>query len=148
MSLWSQQSERVILFQLMGLALLGIGIYVRTLKDLGSVIKSTVPWFFDPSIYFIIIGAFIFILAFLGCIGALRENICMLKTVRTCICIVWVGMTVVCNNCRLPMEIKVKTCTKEHMVWDPAWYCSYLLGIFCKIRLKLFSRYSENLFQT
>ncbi|XP_065060833.1 tetraspanin-33-like [Rhopilema esculentum] len=69
-----------ILFWLIGLALLAVGIYVKSLKELGSVFKSTVPWYFDPSIYFIIIGAAIFIIAFLGCIGALRENICMLKT--------------------------------------------------------------------
>eukprot|EP00112_Aurelia_sp_Birch-Aquarium-sp1_P006284 Seg1696.3 transcript_id=Seg1696.3/GoldUCD/mRNA.D3Y31 product=Tetraspanin-33 protein_id=Seg1696.3/GoldUCD/D3Y31 len=68
------------LFWLVGLALLFVGIYARTLKDLGTVFKSTIDWYFDPTIYIIFFGALTFIIAFLGCIGALRENICMLKS--------------------------------------------------------------------
>ena len=71
------------LLQLVGLALLFVGIYARTLKDVGTVFKSTIDWYFDPTIYIIIFGGLTFIIAFLGCIGALRENICMLKSVSS-----------------------------------------------------------------
>ena len=40
--------------------------------------------FFDFSILFIVFGVVVFILAFFGAIGALRENVCLLKTVSKC----------------------------------------------------------------
>jgi nitrate reductase gamma subunit len=36
---------------------------------------------FDLTILVIVLGMIIFLLAFAGCIGALRENICLLKAV-------------------------------------------------------------------
>ena len=36
---------------------------------------------FDLSILVIVLGLIIFVLTFAGCVGALRENICLLKTV-------------------------------------------------------------------
>ena len=66
----------------MGLALLAVGIYAKTLKEFDTVLKSTVAWYMDPTIYFIVFGSLIFLLAFLGCIGSLRENVTMLKIVN------------------------------------------------------------------
>lgn len=68
-----------ILFWLIGLGLLAAGIYARTLKEVTTVLKSSVVWYLDPSLYLMIFGGIIFILAFLGCIGSLRENLTMLK---------------------------------------------------------------------
>ena len=37
---------------------------------------------FDLTVIMIVVGGIIFTLAFAGCVGALRENICLLKFVR------------------------------------------------------------------
>ena len=60
--------------------MIGVGAYAKTEKSLGNIGKS-LPWFMDPANIFLIIGCIIFTLAFLGCIGSLRENITILKTV-------------------------------------------------------------------
>ena len=68
-----------ILFKLLGGACLAIGIYARfenaTYSDFFGNAWS------DPAFFFIIVGGIMFILGFTGCIGALRENICLLKFV-------------------------------------------------------------------
>lgn len=48
-------------------------------KDISTVYDVV----FDLSIIFLIIGSIIFILGYAGCIGALRENVCLLKIVST-----------------------------------------------------------------
>ncbi|XP_022079962.1 tetraspanin-5-like [Acanthaster planci] len=68
-------------FWLLGVFLLGFGIWGVVSKALASVeaIAEVAGIGFDPMYGFIIVGAVIFILATSGCIGALRENTCMLK---------------------------------------------------------------------
>eukprot|EP00794_Sanderia_malayensis_P012681 gene12681-13982_t len=68
-----------ILFWIIGLVMTVLGIYAKTLKEMDTVIKSAIAWYMDPTIWIIAIGVLIFFLAFLGCIGSLRENIVMLK---------------------------------------------------------------------
>ncbi|XP_033644141.1 tetraspanin-5-like [Asterias rubens] len=69
------------IFWLLGVFLLGFGIWGVVSKALASieVIAEVAGIGFDPMYGFIIVGAIIFILATSGCIGALRENTCMLK---------------------------------------------------------------------
>ncbi|CAB4015687.1 Tetraspanin-17 [Paramuricea clavata] len=66
-----------VIFWLLGGACLAIGIYARfetaTYSDFFGNAWS------DPAFFFIIVGGIMFILGFTGCIGALRENICLLK---------------------------------------------------------------------
>ena len=47
----------------------------------GSSALDVYDLVFDLTIILIIMGAVIWLIAFPGCLGALRENICMLKTV-------------------------------------------------------------------
>ena len=45
-------------------------------------IRNHVDVFLDPALLVAIVGIVTFLIGFFGCLGALRENICLLKTVR------------------------------------------------------------------
>lgn len=66
-----------VLFWLLGGACLAIGIYARFENTSYSDFFGD-AWS-DPAFFFIIVGGIMFVLGFTGCIGALRENICLLK---------------------------------------------------------------------
>ncbi|XP_028408422.1 tetraspanin-5-like [Dendronephthya gigantea] len=66
-----------VIFWLLGGACLAIGIYARFENASYSDFFGN-AWS-DPAFFFIIVGGIMFILGFTGCIGALRENICLLK---------------------------------------------------------------------
>ena len=72
--------SRTIVFQAGGGLFLGVGLYARLQSNswdsLGGV--ST-----DPAVLMIVVGIIIFLLGFCGCIGALRENLCLLRMVST-----------------------------------------------------------------
>lgn len=36
----------------------------------------------DPAILLVVVGVLTFLITFCGCVGSLRENICLLQTVR------------------------------------------------------------------
>ena len=57
--------------QLLGVALLAIGIYVQVETTFDMLELSALLT--NPAIVMIILGAFLFILGFCGCIGALLE---------------------------------------------------------------------------
>ena len=66
--------------------MIGIGVWAYTEKEeLGqsgsAEIESIYDLIFDVTIIVIILGIIIFILAFLGCLGSLRENVTLLKIV-------------------------------------------------------------------
>lgn len=64
-----------LVFWLVGGALLGIGLWARFDKGWESVESLST----DPAIVLIVIGCVTFLVGFCGCLGALRENICLLK---------------------------------------------------------------------
>ncbi|XP_057313927.1 tetraspanin-17-like [Hydractinia symbiolongicarpus] len=68
-----------VLFWIIGAIMIGVGVYAKTEKAYGGI-GDTLPWFMDPANIFIIIGSIVFTLAFIGCIGSLRENIALLRT--------------------------------------------------------------------
>lgn len=57
-----------------------IGAYVLYIKD--KVVKDAFDFFLDPATLMTTGGAIIVFITFFGCMGALRENTCFLKTVR------------------------------------------------------------------
>lgn len=63
-----------VLFWLVGAVCMAIGLWAWGEKDMFNNIGKLTKISFDPALFFIIIGAVIFIICFAGCIGALREN--------------------------------------------------------------------------
>ena len=68
---------------------IAVGIWAYTEKerfDVGGA-KNIYDILFDISIVIIVIGSVIFVIGFTGCLGALRENIVLLKIVSVVIII-------------------------------------------------------------
>ena len=63
--------------------LLAAGLWAWTEKDMFNNISKLTNVPLDPALWFIIVGGIVFIIGFLGCVGALRENTCLLLWVST-----------------------------------------------------------------
>lgn len=70
-------------FQLIGTAICGIGLWAWTEKDMFTNIGRLTNVALDPALLFIMIGGVMFIIGFAGCVGALRENTKLLMFVST-----------------------------------------------------------------
>ncbi|XP_075466563.1 tetraspanin-14 [Ascaphus truei] len=69
-----------IIFWLSGMVLLGVGLWAWSEKGiLSDITKVTRLHGFDPVWLVLLVGVIMFTLGFAGCVGALRENICLLK---------------------------------------------------------------------
>ena len=77
--------------------------------------------FFDFSILFIVFGVVVFILAFFGAIGALRENVCLLKTVSK-----WSGLVLSLKHKKsldmFIISLNFKVLVSFRLVQDITWY--------------------------
>lgn len=69
------------IFQLVGAGICAIGLWAWTEKDMFSNIGKVTSVTLDPALVFIITGGVMFFIGFCGCIGALRENTCLLMFV-------------------------------------------------------------------
>lgn len=65
-----------VLFWLAAILILGVGVYVMVEKK--DAYQNLSDLSFDPAVLFVLLGAVLFVITFLGCLGALRENTCML----------------------------------------------------------------------
>ncbi|XP_069096749.1 tetraspanin-14 [Pleurodeles waltl] len=69
-----------IIFWLSGVVLLAVGLWAWSEKGvLSDITKVTRLHGFDPVYLVLLVGMVMFVLGFAGCVGALRENICLLK---------------------------------------------------------------------
>ncbi|CAG0879336.1 unnamed protein product [Darwinula stevensoni] len=66
--------------QLVGLGVFAVGVWALTEKDTFSKLGELTQLYLDPAFIFIIVGLITFIIGFTGCVGALRENTCLLAT--------------------------------------------------------------------
>lgn len=68
-------------FQLAGLCILAVGVWAWNEKDMFSNLSKSTNVALDPAFILICIGTVTFIIGFTGCVGALRENTCLLAMV-------------------------------------------------------------------
>ncbi|CAK9298424.1 unnamed protein product [Gordionus sp. m RMFG-2023] len=66
------------LFWLCGCLFAAVGMYAFIEKE--KILRDAIDILFDPAILLMLAGTLVFVLTFLGCLGSLRENICMLKS--------------------------------------------------------------------
>ncbi|KAL1505358.1 hypothetical protein ABEB36_004943 [Hypothenemus hampei] len=69
-----------VLFWLLGLGILTIGVWAWSEKDIFNNLGKVANIALDPAFILICIGTVTFVIGFTGCVGALRENTCLLAT--------------------------------------------------------------------
>ncbi|CAG9772965.1 unnamed protein product [Ceutorhynchus assimilis] len=69
-----------VLFWLLGLGILTIGVWAWSEKDIFNNLGKVANIALDPAFILICIGSVTFVIGFTGCVGALRENTCLLAT--------------------------------------------------------------------
>ncbi|XP_027631672.1 tetraspanin-33 isoform X5 [Tupaia chinensis] len=67
------------LFWVISMVMVAVGVYARLMKHAEAALACLAV---DPAILLIVVGVLMFLLTFCGCIGSLRENICLLQTAR------------------------------------------------------------------
>ncbi|XP_003695409.1 CD9 antigen-like [Apis florea] len=68
------------LFVLTGVMIISVGTTIYAVYEDFSHFLD--PSYFSPATLLIVVGIFVFIIAFLGCCGALRESTCMVLVVN------------------------------------------------------------------
>ncbi|XP_060526364.1 tetraspanin-5 isoform X3 [Cylas formicarius] len=69
-----------VLFWLLGLCILTVGVWAWSEKDIFNNLGKVANVALDPAFILICVGTLTFIIGFTGCVGALRENTCLLAT--------------------------------------------------------------------
>ncbi|KAM4711798.1 tetraspanin-33 [Anableps anableps] len=66
-----------LIFWVISLVMVAIGIYARMVKHAEAALASLSV---DPAMMLMVVGILMFLITFCGCVGSLRENICLLQT--------------------------------------------------------------------
>ena len=66
---------------MLGLCIFIVGIWAWTEKDIFNNLSRLTNITLDPAFVFIVCGVITFTIGFTGCVGALRENTCLLASV-------------------------------------------------------------------
>ncbi|XP_031714630.1 tetraspanin-33 [Anarrhichthys ocellatus] len=74
------------IFWVISLVMVAIGVYARMMKHAEAALASLAV---DPAIMLMVVGILMFIITFCGCVGSLRENICLLQTFCICLTVIF-----------------------------------------------------------
>ncbi|XP_053912769.1 tetraspanin-33 isoform X2 [Cuculus canorus] len=66
------------LFWAISMVMMAVGVYARLLKHAEAAMACLAV---DPAVLLIVVGILTFLITFCGCVGSLRENICLLQVV-------------------------------------------------------------------
>ncbi|XP_017270260.1 tetraspanin-33 [Kryptolebias marmoratus] len=75
-----------LIFWIISLVMVVIGVYARMVKHAETALAYLAV---DPAMMLMIIGVLMFVLTFCGCVGSLRENICLLQTFCICLTVIF-----------------------------------------------------------
>ncbi|BFZ17784.1 hypothetical protein BsWGS_20823 [Bradybaena similaris] len=67
-----------VLFWAIGIMLLAVGLWAWSEKEVFQNVSRLTNIALDPALLFIVVGTSMFFMSFTGCVGALRENTCLL----------------------------------------------------------------------
>ncbi|XP_077196536.1 tetraspanin-33 isoform X1 [Paroedura picta] len=79
-------------FWMVSMVMVAVGIYARLMKHAEAAMACLAV---DPAILLIVVGVLMFFITFCGCIGSLRENICLLQTFSVCLTVIFLLQLVV-----------------------------------------------------
>ncbi|XP_072309732.1 tetraspanin-33 isoform X2 [Eucyclogobius newberryi] len=74
------------LFWIIALVMVAIGVYARIMKHAETALAFLTV---DPAVMLMVVGILMFLITFCGCVGSLRENICLLQTFCVCLTIIF-----------------------------------------------------------
>ncbi|KAG7455831.1 hypothetical protein MATL_G00245310 [Megalops atlanticus] len=74
------------IFWLISMVMVSIGIYARIVKHAETAMSYLTV---DPAVLLMIVGVLMFLITFCGCVGSLRENICLLQTFSICLTVIF-----------------------------------------------------------
>ncbi|KAJ8262246.1 hypothetical protein GJAV_G00164250 [Gymnothorax javanicus] len=75
-----------LIFWVISVVMVAIGIYARVMKHAEAALSYVSV---DPAMLLLIAGVLMFFITFCGCVGSLRENICLLQTFCFCLIIIF-----------------------------------------------------------
>lgn len=74
------------IFWVISLVMVAIGVYARMMKHAEAALAALSV---DPAVMLMVVGVLMFIITFCGCVGSLRENICLLQTFCICLTVIF-----------------------------------------------------------
>ncbi|XP_040031304.1 tetraspanin-33 isoform X1 [Gasterosteus aculeatus] len=74
------------IFWICSLVMVAIGVFARLMKHAEAALACLAV---DPAVMLMVVGFLMFIITFCGCVGSLRENICLLQTFCICLTVIF-----------------------------------------------------------
>lgn len=100
------------LFWFLSVIILAIGIYVMVEKR--EFYGKLTDLYYDPAVLFVVLGGLMFIVTFTGCLGALRENTCLL-CVNVAIIVALLVLEIACGIFGFINSVKVEQTVDEKL---------------------------------